>query len=170
MTPGRNNESRSVSKDTAQPPDTTMALLRAARSVLDVGYDAVSHYMTIFKLEIYTVYPCISLDFAQQKIDTIFKISSATTNTEAEDLEIDLIDVEIMKVVLAIAMLTEDNETSLSSDIESHLIWNVDQNMKQETAQIEDIIIASLLVSVFLKTLKPTRNIEVLCCRQSTLY
>lgn len=149
MTPGRNNESRSVSRDTAQSPDTTMALLRAARSVLDVGYDAVSHYMTIFKLEIYAVYPCISLDFAQQKIDTIFKISSATTNSEAEDLEIDLIDVEIMKVVLAIAMLTEDKETSLSSDIESHLIWNIGRNMKQETAQLEDIIIASLLVSFF---------------------
>ncbi|KAH6694792.1 hypothetical protein BKA61DRAFT_584130 [Leptodontidium sp. MPI-SDFR-AT-0119] len=146
MTPGRDNERRSVSRDTAQSPDTTMALLRAARPVLDVGYDAVSHYMTIFKLEIYPVYPCIILDFAQQKIDTIFKISSsAATNNEAEGLEIDLIDVEIMKVVLAIAMLTEDKETPLSSDIESHLIWNIGRNMKQETAQLEDIIIASLL-------------------------
>ncbi|KAK0122020.1 hypothetical protein ONS95_010285 [Cadophora gregata] len=149
-TPGLNYESPSVSRDPAQSLDTTMALLRAARPVLDVGYDAVSHYMTIFKLEIYPAYPCVILDFAQRKIDTIFKISSATTNSEAENLEIDLIDVEITKVVLAIAMLTEYKDTPLSSDIESHLIWNIDRNMKQETAQLEDIIIASLLAIYFI--------------------
>ena len=148
-TPGHNNECRSVAKGTAQSPDTTVALLRAARPVLDVGYEAVLQYVTIFKLEIYTSYPCISLDFAKRKIEAIFKISSASSNGEAEDLDIDLIDVEIMKVVLAIAMLTGDHETSFSSDIKSHLIWNADRNMKQETAQLEDIIMASLLVSFF---------------------
>ncbi|KFY86577.1 hypothetical protein V500_07540 [Pseudogymnoascus sp. VKM F-4518 (FW-2643)] len=149
-TPGQNNASRQVSKDTAQSPDINAALLRAARPVLDVGYEAVLHLVTIFNLEIYTTYPCIDLDFANEKIDAIFRISSDSSNEEAEDLEIDLIDVEIMKVVLAIAMLTEDNGSSLSSDIESNLIWSTDINMKEETAQLEDIIMASLLTIYFI--------------------
>ena len=121
-TPGQNNASRQVSKDTAQSPDITTALLRAARPVLDVGYEAVLHLVTIFNLEIYTTYPCIDLDFANEKVDAIFRISSDSSNEEAEDPEIYLIDVEIMKVVLTIAMLIEDNGASLSSDIESNLI------------------------------------------------
>lgn len=105
--------------------------------------------VTIFNLEIYTTYLCIDLDFANEKVDAIFRISSDSSNEEAEDPEIDLIDVEIMKVVLTIAMLIEDNGASLSSDIESNLIWSTDRNMKEETAQVEDIIISSLLVSFF---------------------
>jgi hypothetical protein len=154
-TPSHNNANRSVLKDTAQSPDTTIALLRAARPVLDVGYEDVLQHVTIFKLEVYISYPCINLDFAKQKIDALFRISSASSSGEAGDLEIDLIDVEIMKVVLAIAMLTQDNETPLSSDIEAHLIWNTDRNMKQESAQLEDIIMASLLVSFLSRALKP---------------
>lgn len=140
----------SESKDAAQSQHTATAMLRATRPILDIGYEGVLHYLTTFKLEIYTIYPCINLGFAKQRIDLMFRLPSVSSKGKVEEVELDLIDVEITKAVLAIAMLIEGKESPLSSDMKSRLVWSTDQSMNQETAQVEDVIMASLLAIYFI--------------------
>lgn len=66
----------------------------------------------------------------------------------AQDLGVDLIDIEATKAVMAIGMLIKGNADSpLSSSLETHLIWNADNIIRRDQAQIEDVIMGALLVS-----------------------
>ncbi|KAJ9497397.1 hypothetical protein H2202_007201 [Exophiala xenobiotica] len=142
--------------ETVQSADTSTVILQAALPVFRLGYDRVLQYITMFRNEVYPMYPCIGLEFARNKIDALFAEPSPSSTGERQELDVDLIDIEITKVVLAISMLIEsDGHNPLSSDLEAHLIWNVD--MKQEAVQIEDIIMATLMTIYFILEDQPVK-------------
>jgi hypothetical protein len=59
-----------------------------------------------------------------------------------------MIDVELTKSVLAIALLVRgETQNVLAFDLEAQLAWSVDSCLDQEKPQVEDIVMATLLVS-----------------------
>lgn len=157
---GRSDEP--VLADTPPAADDLTVLMQAARPVLDLGYTKVLQYLTTFQNEVYPMYPCIDLNMARNKIDALFALPSfsGTGAPQDVDLDLDLIDVELTKVTLAISKLVEsDGENSSSSDLDAQLTWNMDVNFQQETVQIEDIMMATLMVR-----LPPSHNVRILGC------
>lgn len=137
---------RSVSEDGLKFPDALINLLQAARPILELGYERVIQSFRVFRDEIYPLSPCISLKIGQQVIGAVFSLQAHGSSAALSNL--DVIDVEILKSVVAIALLVKgDIQTPLASDLEGQLMWNVDSCFDQEQIQIEDIILATLLVS-----------------------
>lgn len=137
-------------------PDALITLLQAARPVLQLGYQKINQLHTLFKQEIYPLHPCIRLQLSQDIIDTVFSLLARGPFNATYDLEV--IDLEIMKAVVAVALLVEgDTQLPLAFDLESHLLWSVDSCYDQEHPQIEDIIMATLLVRFLSPLLSHTR-------------
>lgn len=137
----------SLAVDEFKSPDALITLLQNARPVLDLGHEKATQLLTVFKNEIYPLYPCISLELAQDSVDSLFSLLSRVPHSATCNVEI--IDVEIMKSVMAVALLTRDDmQSPLATDLESQLLWSVGSCLDQEHPQIEDIIMATLLVSV----------------------
>ncbi|KAH6661746.1 hypothetical protein B0J14DRAFT_663192 [Halenospora varia] len=140
----------SALREITQPEDTPVIDLQSASEVLDFGYERVLQLFETFTQEVYVVCPCIGLDFAMDKIEAMLGPQSPFTNGETVILGLDLIDLEILKVTLAIGMLIQDDSGHpWSSKLEEHLIWNVETNMKQEVPHIEDIM-ATLMTIYFI--------------------
>lgn len=137
----------SLAVDELKSPDALITLLQNARPVVDLGHEKATQLLAVFKNEIYPLYPCISLELAQDSVDSLFSLLSRVPHSATCNVEI--IDVEIMKSVMAVALLTRDDmQSPLATDLESQLLWSVGSCLDQEHPQIEDIIMATLLVSV----------------------
>ncbi|KAJ6105106.1 hypothetical protein N7523_010180 [Penicillium sp. IBT 18751x] len=135
-----------VTEEEVKFPDALITLLQAARPVLELGHERTTQLFTIFKDEVYPLYPCISLKLGYDAVNAIFSL--LTYSSPGAIQNVDMIDVEITKSVVAIALLVRgDIQSSLASDLESHLLWSVDSCYDQEQTQVEDIIMATLLVS-----------------------
>lgn len=140
------NGHHSVADDESKYPDALITLLQAARPILELGHEKATHLFTIFKDEVYPIYPCISLDVSYGVVDAIF--SHLTNTAPGATLQLDMIDVELTKSVLAIALLIRgDTQNVLAFDLEGQLAWSVDSCFDQENPQVEDIVMATLLVS-----------------------
>lgn len=134
--------------DTAFPDENPSAALEVARPVLEMGHENALSHLASFRDQLFPVYPCIDLALAKKNIDSLFRTSLLSFADGAQDLGVDLIDIEATKAVLAIGMLIKgDTDSPLSSNLEAHLIWNADNIMKRDHAQIEDVIMGALLVS-----------------------
>jgi hypothetical protein len=134
-----------VTRDQLKFPDTVINLLQAARPLLEIGHEKVTQLFAIFKDEVYPFYPCVSLDLGHEIINDICLLLKDTSHGVI--LNIDIIDVEITKVVVAIALLLrDDTQYPLASDLEGQLVWSVDSCFDQEKLQVEDIVMATLLV------------------------
>lgn len=135
-----------VLQDELKFPDALINTLQAARSLLELGHGKVTQLFAIFRDEVYPFYPCISLDLGHEAVNVVFSLFKDTSHGVI--INVDMIDVEITKAVVAIALLLRDDAHSpLASDLEGQLIWSVDSCFDQEKPQIEDIILAILLVS-----------------------
>ncbi len=127
-------------------PDTLINVLQATRPLLELGHEKVNHLFAIFRDEVYPIYPCISLDLGRGNVNAVFSLFRNTSYRLTPNM--DIIDVEITKAVVAIALLLrDDTQSPLASDLEGQLVWNVDSCFDQEKLQVEDIIMAMLLVS-----------------------
>lgn len=133
--------------------DMTAVIAQEAQEILDIGYNEVLRLLAVFNREIYHMYPCINIEFARREIDFLFSHSlPPPSRGKHTKFDMDLIDIEITKVVLAIAMLTQNQtQSQLCSDLETHLIWNTDLVMKQEAVQLEDVIMATLMTIYFIQ-------------------
>ena len=140
------NGHHSVADDELKYPDTLITLLQAARPILELGHEKATQLFTIFKDEVYPIYPCISLELGYGAIDAIF--SHLTHAAPEQPCKLDMIDVELTKSVLAIALLIRgETQNVLAFDLEAQLAWSVDSCLDQEKPQVEDIVMATLLVS-----------------------
>ncbi|KAJ6158301.1 hypothetical protein N7485_011127 [Penicillium canescens] len=150
LTPPQDSASghHSVADDELKYPDTLITLLQAARPILELGHEKVTQLFTIFKDEVYPIYPCISLELGYGAIDVIFShLTHAATGATSK---LDMIDVELTKSVLAIALLVRgETQNVLAVDLEAQLAWSVDSCLDQEKPQVEDVVMATLL-SVYL--------------------
>ncbi|KAI0468465.1 hypothetical protein F4859DRAFT_205157 [Xylaria cf. heliscus] len=139
-----------ATKETTQYPDVSAITLQAAKPLLDMGCDEVLRNLEIFEHNIFVMYPCFHMDIARERIETIFAQCSPSTAAEPRGLDMDLIDIELVKVSTAIAMLIRaDDDNPLILDVEKHLVWNVDDIMKNENVQIEDVIMAIFMTIFF---------------------
>lgn len=148
LTPPQDSASghHSVADDESNYPDALITLLQAARPILELGHEKVTQLFTIFKDEVYPIYPCINLELGYGAIDTIF--SHLTYAATGATSKLDMIDVELTKSVLAIALLVRgETQNVLAFDLEAQLAWSVDSCLDQEKPQVEDIVMAVLLVS-----------------------
>ncbi|KAJ6142436.1 hypothetical protein N7471_001889 [Penicillium samsonianum] len=135
----------SVARDELNSPNTLINLLQAARPILELGHEKVTQLFTIFKDEVHPLYPCISLELGYEAVNGVFLLLKDASH-------VDIIDVEITKAVVAIALLLRgDTQNSLASDLEAQLAWSVDSCFDQVKPQVEDIILATLLVSYFFR-------------------
>ncbi|KAL4874501.1 cytochrome P450 [Aspergillus karnatakaensis] len=133
-----------IATDGSSPVGDLITLLQAAQPLLELGHNRVSTLVSIFINEIYPLYPCINLELALPKVDALFRLLSQSQGDDATN--IDLIDVEIMKATVAITQVSRGEiQNTLSQDLESHLVWNVNSTLVQEEAQLEDIIMAALM-------------------------
>lgn len=134
-----------VTKYPSRPINILIAMLQAARPLLELGHDKVTRLLSTFLSEVYPLYPCINMQLAQTKVDALFELITPISTDTASQIE--GIDIEIMKAVIAVVMLVRgETESPLPSDLESHIVWNVNSILDQEQPQIEDIIMATLLV------------------------
>ncbi|KAJ5359421.1 uncharacterized protein N7496_011834 [Penicillium cataractarum] len=133
-----------VNQDELKFPDALINTLQAARPLLELGHAKVTRLFTIFRDEVYPFYPCVSLDLGRNAINAVFSLFKNTSHVVI--INVDMIDVEITKAVVAIALLLRDDTgSSLTSDLEGQLIWSIESCFDQEKPQIEDIVIAILL-------------------------
>lgn len=136
------------------PDDNPSAALEVARPVLELGHENALAHLAAFRDHLFPLYPCIDLTLAKDNIDSLFRTSLLSFADGVQDLGVDLIDIEATKAVLAIGMLIKGNSDSpLSSSLEAHLIWNADNIIRRDHAQIEDVIMGALLVSAPLSRL-----------------
>lgn len=143
---------------------TFLALHQAALPILEVGYEEAKRYLAVFRHEVYPMYPCVNLDTINKNLDTLFTAFSPTASGQPQCVsELELIDVEILKLVLADAMSTEENNTSRLC-----LIWTVDELMKQEKVEVEDVIMGALLVSLTWREL--TLKVNPMLISSQTIY
>lgn len=127
-------------------PDALINILQATRPLLELGYEKVNRLFAIFRDEVYPFYPCVNLDLGHKNVNAIFSLFRNTSYGVTPNM--DIIDVEITKAIVAIAqLLRDDTQSSLASDLEGELVWSVDSCFDQDKLQIEDIIMAMLLVS-----------------------
>ncbi|KAJ5211163.1 hypothetical protein N7472_001302 [Penicillium cf. griseofulvum] len=134
----------SVAADAFRSADTLINLLQTARPILELGHEKVTQIFTIFKEEVYPLYPCISLELGYEAVDAVFSLGKDCSYESTSN--VDIIDVEITKAVAAIALLLKgDTENILASDLESQLVWGVDSCLDQVKPQVEDIVMAALL-------------------------
>jgi hypothetical protein len=134
--------------DAVDSDENVATILRATQPLLEVGQDSVLQYNESFKEIVYPIYPCIDLEVALKTLNAFFTAPSPSHPARLEDIAVDLVDIEISKVVVAIGMLvTDGGDKPLSSELEARLIWNTDIVMKRDRALIEDIIMSTLLVS-----------------------
>lgn len=132
----------------ALPDDSPSAALEVARPVLELGHENALAHLAAFRDHLFPLYPCIDLALAKNNIDSLFRTSLLSFADGVQDLGVDLIDIEATKAVMAIGMLIKGNADSpLSSSLETHLIWNSDNIIRRDQAQIEDVIMGALLVS-----------------------
>ncbi|KAF5255755.1 hypothetical protein FOXYS1_13811 [Fusarium oxysporum] len=132
--------------DAVDSDENLATILRATQPLLEVGQDSVLQYNESFKETVYPIYPCIDLEVAQKTLNAFFTAPSPSHPARLEDIAVDLVDIEIIKAVVAIGMLvTESADKPLRSDLEGHLIWNTDIVMRRDRALIEDIIMSILL-------------------------
>lgn len=132
----------------ALPDENPSAALEVARPVLELGHENALAHLAAFRDHLFPLYPCIDLALAKDNIDSLFRTSLLSFAGGVQDLGVDLIDIEATKAVMAIGMLIKGNADSpLSSSLESHLIWNADNIIRRDHAQIEDVIMGALLVS-----------------------
>jgi hypothetical protein len=105
-----------VAQDQLKLPDALINLLQAERPLLELGHEKVTQLFTIFKDEIYPFYPCINLDLGLEAINNVF--STLQNNCHEVILNMDIIDVEVTKAVVAIALLLrDDTQGPLASDL-----------------------------------------------------
>ena len=139
---------QSAPEDPGLPDENPSAALEVARPVLELGHENALAHLAAFRDQLFPSYPCIDLTIAKKNIDSLFRTSLLSFADGVQDLGVDLIDIEATKAVLAIGMLIRgDANSPLSSCLESHLIWNADNIMRRDQAQIEDVIMGALLVS-----------------------
>ncbi|OOQ90433.1 hypothetical protein PEBR_04798 [Penicillium brasilianum] len=137
-----------VAQDELKFPDALINTLQAARPLLELGHAKVTQLFTIFRDEVYPFYPCVSLDLGREAVNAVFSLFKDTSH--APIINVDMIDVEITKAVVGIALLLrDDTQSSLVSDLEGQLIWSVETCFDQEKSQIEDIVMA-ILLSIYL--------------------
>ncbi|KAJ6000124.1 hypothetical protein N7481_000533, partial [Penicillium waksmanii] len=159
LSPLHSEAGHPVARNEVKFPDTLINLLQAARPLLELGHQKVTQLFTIFKNEVYPFYPCVSLDLGNEAINDVFSMLNNTSHGAI--LNVDIIDVEITKAVVAIALLLrDDTQSPLASDLEGQLVWSVDYCFDQEKPQVEDIVVAILLVrcSVRLQSRAPITN------------
>lgn len=133
-------------RDDLKFPDALISTLQAARSLLELGHAKVAQLFTIFRDEVYPFYPCINLELGNEAVNAVFSLFKDTSH--GVTVNVDMIDVEITKAVVAIALLLrDDTQSPLASDLEDQLIWSVDSCFDQEKPQIEDVVMSILLVS-----------------------
>lgn len=134
--------------DPALPDENPSAALEVARPVLELGHEKALAHLAAFRDHLFPLYPCIDLALAKDNIGSLFRASLLSFAGGVQDLGVDLIDIEATKAVMAIGMLIKGNADSpLSSSLESHLVWNADNIIRRDHAQIEDVIMGALLVS-----------------------
>lgn len=160
--------------DLGLPDDNPSAALEVARPVLELGHENALAHLAAFRDHMFPVYPCIDLALAKDNIDSLFRTSLLSFADGAQDLGVDLIDIEATKAVLAIGMLIKgDSDSPLSSSLEAHLIWNADNILRRDQAQIEDVIMGALLVSASSPTLSPVawmRGLDARICADHILH
>lgn len=128
---------------------TTDEILRAANPIIHLGHDKALRYQTTFIDHVHSAYPCTNLTVADERIKALYSARTPPGGgNRFQDLGLDVIDVEIMKVAFAIAMILEsETDNPLCCDLMAHLLWNVDSIFNEERPQLEDVIMATLLVS-----------------------
>lgn len=147
-TNGPADADQSAPAEPALPDENPSAALEVARPVLELGHENALAHLAAFRDHLFPLYPCIDLSLAKNTIDSLFRTSMLSFADSVQDLGVDLIDIEATKAVLAIGMLMKgDADSPLSSSLESHLIWNADNIIRRDQAQIEDVIMGALLVS-----------------------
>lgn len=125
--------------------DVLISLLQAAHPVLELGHTKVTQLITIFKDEVYPIFPCVRIQLGHHIVDILYSLLNRIQHEATWNLEV--IDVELTKTMVAIAMLVKnDTQSTLAADLEDHLLWSVDSCYDQDLPQIEDIIMATLLV------------------------
>ncbi|KAL2849852.1 hypothetical protein BJY01DRAFT_245789 [Aspergillus pseudoustus] len=123
---------------------STTPVLQAAAVLFELGRENVYKYWGKYLDYVQPAYPCLDPDVGNARLESLFKASK--TSVLPEDLGCDLIDVDITKVVVSIAMAIEgDNDHPLCKDLWSHIIWDAQPNTSNELSQIEDVMMATLL-------------------------
>lgn len=129
-------------------PAPANEILRAAKPILHLGQAEALRYLSIFKEHVYSAYPCINLSVATERLTALYSARTPPGGgNKFQDLGLDLIDVELMKATFAIAMILDgEHDNPLCRDLKANLLWNTDFTMNEEQAQVEDVIMATLLV------------------------
>ncbi|ETS80205.1 hypothetical protein PFICI_07734 [Pestalotiopsis fici W106-1] len=153
----RENAEKPATDVVANAPAPADDILRAAKPILHLGQAEALRYLSLFKDHVYSAYPCINLSVATERLIALYSARTPPGGgNKFQDLGLDLIDVELMKATFSIAMILDgEHDNPLCRDLKAHLLWNTDFTMNEEHAQVEDVIMATLLTIYLILKDKP---------------
>lgn len=134
-----------------RPIATVINMLQGAQAVIELGYEKVNKLIRIFMSEVYPLYPCIDLDSIQEKVNSLFHLLSNFGGRTVAEVDVDIIDIDIIKATVAVAQCVGgEMQSSLACGLESKLLWSLQSTLDQERSRIEDVAMATLVVSLLI--------------------
>jgi hypothetical protein len=128
------------------PPDFESSI----EPILDLGHEKASRILSEYADTIHPVWPCVELATIRKHLDYVFLCSEATSaqGDISEQISISTTSIDILKAVLGISMLVNNEGTStLGRHLPRHLDWSVERLVAGADPEIDDIVMAVLLVS-----------------------
>ncbi|KAF4337271.1 glutathione S-transferase [Fusarium beomiforme] len=153
---------RPAEKDDVQGPNRTQSLVLekplafmledCAESILELEYDRARRLFSTFVDTIYPIYPCVDLDSVGWLLDALFGRATREGNNQTlQSPPINVTKVDILKALLGLTLLVEDDTTSpLARHLQRHVDWTVEKLVTGTGPDTDDIVMATLMSLYFL--------------------
>ncbi|KAG4253139.1 hypothetical protein FPRO03_07099 [Fusarium proliferatum] len=116
-------------------------------SVLELGYDRARSLFITFAETIYPIYPCVDLQSTEQVLGAVLGRSAGHT---PKPVSITLTKIDILKAVLGLTLLIEDDKTSpLARYLQRCIDWSVEKVIIGKGPDIDDVTMAALMALYF---------------------
>ncbi|KAF9768163.1 hypothetical protein IL306_014560 [Fusarium sp. DS 682] len=148
---------RPAEKDDLQGPNRAQSLVLekplafmfedCVESILELEYDRARRLFSTFADTIYPIYPCVDLDSAGWLLDALFgRATREGNNHTSQSPPINVTKVDILKALLGLTLLVEDDTTSpLGRHIQRHVDWTVEKLVTGTGPDTDDIVMATLM-------------------------
>ncbi|KAK5686542.1 hypothetical protein LTS10_002662 [Elasticomyces elasticus] len=130
--------------------DTAAMIVQAGRSILALGYQTAHSLVDTYVANVCVMYPCVDITTIRSNLTSLYHLAS--THARAAALSLGLVDVEILKAVLAVGACAKLAQPSpLAQTLQQSLLWNVESVYCQDEADIEDVVMSCLMCILYIQ-------------------
>ncbi|KAF5639301.1 hypothetical protein F52700_4153 [Fusarium sp. NRRL 52700] len=139
---------KDVQASTSKPCLTLEQILAFASDdclepILEMGYEKARQLFITFAETIYPVYPCVDLQSTEVVLDAVF---GRPTNHMSQPTSINLTKIDILKTLLGLTLLVEDdNGSPLAHHLQRYIDWSLEKVLMSCGPTIDDVSMATLM-------------------------